>query len=370
MKNLIDLNKLAILLAMVLGLNVLATAQKNKPTVTILNLDSKGIPTDAQQLGNILRTEIEKLDTFDVTDRYDVNYLTEKNKLNVNNCFGKMCLLEVAKIIQTDYMITGSVELINQNILVTLRLINIQKQSIEKTTIEEFNDIPNEVQSMIKITARKMFNLSNNEELLAKLTKRFDYENTLNNPNKNRINLEGPRFGYTYLVGKENEVLSRSKQEGGYNASPAMFQFGYQFEKQYLNEGNYQALFEFLPMITGVDQQLIIPSLTFLNGFRNNKNGWEIAFGPTIGLVSKMDGADYNGKFYSRKDLEAMKITNLKTEKRLDSRGDMELTGAIIVAFGKTIKSGRLNIPLNLWATIPNSDGFRIGISFGYNSKL
>lgn len=370
MKNLIDLNKLAILLALVIGVNVMATAQKNKPTVTILNLDSKGIPTDAQQLGNILRTEIEKLDTFDVTDRYDVNYLTEKNKLNVNNCFGKMCLLEVAKIIPTDYMITGSVELINQNILVTLRLINIQKQNIEKTTIEEFNDLPNEVQAMIKITARKMFNLSNNEDLLAKLTKRFDYENTLNNPNKNRINLEGPRFGYTYLIGKENEVLSRSKQEGGYNANPAMFQFGYQFEKQYLNEGNYQALFEFLPMITGVDQQLIIPSLTFLNGFRNNKNGWEIAFGPTIGLVSKLDGADYNGRFYSKKDLQTMNITNLKTEKRLDSRGDLELTGAIIVAFGKTIKSGRLNIPLNFWATIPNNDGFRIGLSFGYNSKL
>jgi hypothetical protein len=40
------------------------------------------------------------------------------------------------------------------------------------------------------------------------------------------------------------------------------------------------------------------------------------------------------------------------------------------VAFGKTIKSGKLNIPINAWATIPNSDGFRIGVSFGYNSKL
>jgi TolB-like protein len=369
MKTLFKLNKLA-LLFLFIGNVITANAQKIKPTVTILNVDSKGLETDAQQLGNILRTEIEKLDTFDVTDRYDVNYLIEKNKLNVNNCYGKMCLLEVAKVIQTDYMITGSVELINQNVLITLRLINVQKQSIEKTTIEEFNNLPNEVQSMVKITARKMFGLTNNEELVAKLTKRFDYENTLNNPNKNRINLEGPRFGYTYLVGKENEILKKSKQDGGYNANPAMFQFGYQFEKQYLNEGNYQALFEFLPMITGVDQQLIIPSLTFLNGFRNNKNGWEIAFGPTVGIVSKMEGADFNGKFYSKKDLEGMKVTDYKLEKRLDSRGEIELTGAILVACGKTIKSGRLNIPINAWATIPNSDGFRIGVSFGYNSKL
>lgn len=369
MKHFINLNKLALLLV-VIGITFKANAQKVKPTVTILNVDSKGLETDAQQLGNILRTEIEKLDTFDVTDRYDVNYLIEKNKLNVNNCYGKMCLLEVAKVIQTDYMITGSVELINQNILITLRLINVQKQSIEKTTIEEFTNLSSEVQSMLKITVNKMFERPNNEDLVAKLTKRFDYENTLNNPNKSRINLEGPRFGYTYLFGKENDVLSKSKQDGGYNASPAMFQFGYQFEKQYLNEGNYQALFEFLPMITGVDQQLIIPSLTFLNGFRNNKNGWEIAFGPTVGIVSKMEGAEYNGKFYSKNDLTNMNITDYKLEKRLDSRGDLQLTGAIVVACGKTIKSGKLNIPINAWATIPNSDGFRIGISFGYNSKL
>ncbi|MES2728462.1 MAG: hypothetical protein V4643_15240 [Bacteroidota bacterium] len=369
MKTISHTIKMAFVGAFVFAITSL-TAQITKPTVTILNVDSKGLTLDAQQLGNVLRTEVEKLDTFDVTDRYDVSYLIEKNNLNIGNCYGKMCLLEVAKVIQTEYMITGSVELISQNIVVTLRLINVKKQVIEKTTIEEFNNLPNEVQAMIKITVRKMFNLGNNEDLLVKLTKRFDYDNSINNPNKNRINLEGPRFGYTYLFGKENDIIKKSEKDGGYNAAPAMFQFGYQFEKQYLNEGNYQALFEFLPMITGLDQQLLIPSLTFLNGFRNNKNGWEIAFGPTVSIVQRMEGADYNGKFYSKKDLDIMGAKGYSLEKRIDSRGDVELTGAIVVACGKTIKSGRLNIPINVWSTIPNNDGFRIGISFGYNSKL
>jgi hypothetical protein len=369
MKTTIKNFKTCLLIAFLFSVTALS-AQKTKPTVTILNVDSKGLTLDAQQLGNILRTEVEKLDTFDVTDKYDVNYLIEKNKLNVNNCYGKMCLLEVAKVIQTDYMITGSAELLGENLVITLRLINIKQQSIERTTIEEFNNLPNELQQMVKITVRKMFNLDNNQDLMVKLTKKFAYESAINNPAKSRINLEGPRFGYTYLVGKENEVLKRSKKDGGYNANPAMFQFGYQFEKQYLNEGNYQALFEFIPMITGVDQQLIIPSLTFLNGFRNNKNGWEIAFGPTVSIANKMEGAEYNGKFYNKKDLDKLGIKDYTLEKRVDSRGEIELIGAIVVACGKTIKSGKLNIPINAWATIPNTDGFRVGISFGYNSKL
>jgi hypothetical protein len=53
----------------------------------------------------------------------------------------------------------------------------------------------------------------------------------------------------------------------------------------------------------------------------------------------------------------------------MDSRGDAELTGAIVLACGKTVKSGKLNIPINVWGVIPNNDGFRVGISFGYNSK-
>ncbi len=32
-------------------------------------------------------------------------------------------------------------------------------------------------------------------------------------------------------------------------------------------------------------------------------------------------------------------------------------------------ESGKMNIPLNFWASIPTKDGFRIGISVGYNSK-
>lgn len=366
MKNLKKLSTLAFIFLLTASLTI-TSAQAVKPTVIILNAESRGLPYDATQLGNILRAEVERLDTYDVTDKYDVAYLIEKNKLNVSNCYGKSCLLEISKVIPTDFIITGGAELIGQNIIITLRRINVQKQSIEKTTTVEFNNMPEEIKSMFKISVQSMYNLPIDQELLVKLTKPFNYENTLNNPNSNRINLQGPRFGFISVLGQDRKTLMAKKADGGYDITPLFFQFGYQFEKQYLNEGNFQALFEVIPMISGLEQSIFIPNIALLNGFRNSKNGWEFAFGPTFSLSKQLDGAEVNGKFLPSSD----PLTNgMAMTTRMDSRGDTRLTGALVLAMGKTLKSGRLNIPINIWCLFPSKDGIsRIGISFGYNSK-
>jgi len=370
MKNLKTLGKQVILLLIftvfVNEVNAQTVKSTVKPTVIILNAESRGLPNDATQLGNILRAEVEKLDDFDVTDKYDVAFLIEKNKLNVTDCYGKTCLLEIAKVIPTDYIITGGAELIGQNITVTIRMINVQKQSIEKTTTIEFNNMPDEIQSMFKIAVQSMFNKTVNQDLLIMLTKQNNFENSLNNPNQNKINLQGPRFGFITVFGQDRKTLIANKLDGGYEVNPLFFQFGYQFEKQYLNEGNFQALFEVIPMISGLEQSLFIPNIALLNGFRNSKNGWEFAFGPTISISKQLDGyEDASGKFIAGKD----PVTN-KSVTRMDSRGDSRLTGSLIIALGKTLKSGKLNIPINFWCLFPANDGIsRMGVSFGYNTK-
>jgi hypothetical protein len=45
-----------------------------------------------------------------------------------------------------------------------------------------------------------------------------------------------------------------------------------------------------------------------------------------------------------------------------------ELQAGFIVAVGKTFKSGRLNIPVNMYV-VPSKDGIRMGASFGFNAK-
>lgn len=348
--------------------------KKEKSTLTILSIDINGLKSEPQQMGNLVRTELEKLDTFEVMDRYDVAYMVDKNKLSINNCYGKLCLTEIGETIHADKMLSGSIELYPKSIIYTLRLIDVKTKSIEKTTVMEFLNLPEELQAFTNVAVRTMFNKSVDQNLLAKLTQRNGFDNALNNPKKDRLRLDGPRLGFVTFTGNTANILQADKLVGGFEAFPMMFQFGYQFEKQYLNEGKIQALFEFVPMITGVDQGYFIPGFSLLHGLRSNINGWELALGPTINLSPKARGYyDTTNTWHREQDWtnnpENEGVKNPFTIKeRLDSRGDYAIQTGFVLAFGRTFKSGKLNLPVNIYV-IPGKDGFRIGASLGFNAK-
>ncbi len=346
-----------------------AIAQRSK--VTVLNIDTKGITLDPVQMGSLVRTELDKLDTFEVMDKYDVNYVIEKNKLNTNNCYGKICLIEVGKIINADLMLTGSAEILSKSIVVTLKMIDVKKEEVQHTEIIEFLDLQEELQTMVGVTLRRMFGKKEDAILLDKLTKKNTFASTVNTPQQDILHLSGPRMGCIAFTGAQAELLLRKTEAGGYDAFPVMFQFGYQFEKQYLNEGNFQALLEFIPMITGLDQGKFLPSISILNGLRSNVSGWEFAFGPSFSIDHKAKGfIDSNGSWQLKEDWTKANpnLTPPPTETRSDSRGDIKFTSHFVIAAGKTIKSGKMNIPINAFF-IPTKNGMRFGISFGYNAK-
>ncbi len=349
---------------------LMMSAHAQKSRLTVLNIDSQGMPLSAEQLGNIVRIEVDKLDSFEVTDRYDVNYLLEKHNLNITNCYGKICLVEQGKLIGSDLMLGGSIERYAETIIITLRLINVQEESVVKTTIREFLNLPLELQTMVRICIRDMFNQKNDPALIAKLTKEFNYESMINNPDKNYVNLSGPRMGYAFYTGNTADILGMPKHKGGYDIFPGMFQIGWQFEKQYLNEGNFQALVEFIPLISGMDQNLAIPSLTIMNGLRNNLLGIELAVGPTLNVIRKADGYyDDQNEWHLRSEWGgALVDLPYPLETRLDKRGEVQFQTGFVIAAGWTYKSGRLNIPLNAFF-IPSREGGRFGISMGYNAK-
>ena len=116
-----------IITAALVILSFIAQAQKVKQSLTVLNIDSKGVNMDPATMGNMVRMELEKLDSFDVMDRYDVTYMVEKNKLSIGNCYGKICLVEIGNIITSDKMFTGTVEQFGKSIVVTFRIIDVKK---------------------------------------------------------------------------------------------------------------------------------------------------------------------------------------------------------------------------------------------------
>ena len=179
-------------------------------------------------------------------------------------------------------------------------------------------------------------------------------------------------MGYTFFTGEGAKVIRAKKSDGGYDRNPAFFQMGYQFEKQYLNEGNIQALFEFVPMISGLDQGLFIPSLSVFNGIRNNKNGLEFAVGPSVNLTKEYNKYIYQDKYYHldelREEYPLVNENDLEREYKADSRGENRLKSYIVLAAGYSFKSGKLNIPVNAYV-VPSKDNLRFGLSVGFNTR-
>jgi hypothetical protein len=343
-------------------------ASPNRDRVGVLGIDSKGFPAmEPSQMSNIVRTELDRMGKFEVIDRYDVEYLLKNSDLKADNCFGKECLVDVGKKIRADKMLSGSVELYGERIFVNLRLIDVGTSTIERTKVVEFLNLRGQLPLMVGLTLQKMFEQPVDNELFTKLTKKFDYENMVNNPEQDRLNLSGPRMGFTYFMGESSSILRARESVGGFNANPVMFQFGYQFEVQYLNQGSFQALFEFIPMVTGLDQGKFLPSISVLNGMRSNISGWELAFGPVFYMTQRSTG--YRNTTTNEWQMEKPTVpTGWEAESRFDSRGERQFDTGFVFAVGKSFKSGKLNIPVNAFF-IPRRDGNRIGISVGFNAK-
>ena len=347
------------------------TPQPLKEKVGVLYIDSKGFALDPVQMGNLTRLELDKTGVYEVLDKYDVEYLAEKEGLKLDNCYGKICLVETGKKLRADKMLTGSAELLGERIVISFRLIDIGTESVEKSQVMEFLNLRAQVQLMIELTIRQMLGLPNDQNLVNKLTKADDYESAINLPERAKLNLSGPRMGMTVFSGDVVKRLQDSERNGGLNVRPVMFQFGYQFETTYLNQGGLQALFEFIPIITGLDQGEILPSISILHGVRSNKNGFEFAFGPILYVNTEAEGFYNNGTWTRLTDWERT-FPNVtppgEVVRRLDTRGEPRLTSSFVFAFGKSFKSGKMNIPVNAFF-IPNKSGHRFGISVGFNGR-
>lgn len=361
------LNILWIALTIVVKLSFSNLSAKTR--LAVLNFDVQNINYTPEQIGNMVRLEAEKLDTFKVVDRYDIAYLVAKNKINLANCYGKICLMEAGLGLGVEKVISGTVEKYSESIQLTIKLVDVSKGFVEKTYIKEFVDIPENIQEILRVGILETLEKPVDAFLVERLTQKPSVESIYENPGKSRLNLSGPRMGVAIFTGQTATILQRNTLNGGFDNKPVMFQFGYQFEKQYLNEGRLQALFEFIPTITGMDQNRVIPAFTILNGIRDNYHGWEFAIGPTFyfGKYANVytDGFDY--RLENNFGTDSI-INNINSINQLDSRGKIRMKTGFVLAVGKSFRSGKLNFPVNFYI-VPNKEGIRMGLSLGYNSK-
>ena len=71
----------------------------------------------------------------------------------------------MGKVLNVDKVLTGSVDRIAEKIVITLRLINIETELIEKTDVTEYQNIPDEIQVMTEISVNNILGLENDPHI-------------------------------------------------------------------------------------------------------------------------------------------------------------------------------------------------------------
>jgi hypothetical protein len=143
-------------------------------------------------------------------------------------------------------------------------------------------------------------------------------------PIANIIDMSGPRVGLTILTPGSVDAL----RDRDIDIHPVVSQFGWQFERRlYTNGDGLTTLTEWVPLISGLDQGLALPSLNWLAGLRT-RSGAEFAVGPNLSALGV----------------------------------------GLVLAAGVTVRTGALNVPFNV-AVATSRSGPRISIMTGFNVR-
>lgn len=371
------IKKMAFIILTIAGFATVATAgNKGQAVVAVLGIDCHGLGSDAQTISYMVRLELEKTSYYQVMDPYDVAAIMKSGNMESNNCFGKSCLIAAGKLLGADKVLTGSADRLGEKIVISLKIYDVATEVVERSDVTEYLNIEQEIQKMIGISVQKLLGMTPDRDLVGLLV---NYDTPIESP-KNKLTLSGPRMGFSCAFGESGRIFMAKESEGGFDMLPVMFQFGWQQEIRYLSSGNFQALIEIIPMIGGLESGRFVPSLTFMNGFRAGKSGWEIAFGPSFRFVQKAkgfyDSENYFGRgegawileqeWYTQPHENAGQLNPYLITKRLDSRGNPNVSTILILSVGRTFRSGYLNIPVNLYVST-RKEGTIAGFSFGFN---
>jgi hypothetical protein len=143
-------------------------------------------------------------------------------------------------------------------------------------------------------------------------------------PQAKAVSLSGPRFGVTSLA----DGVVAKLHERSIEVRPLITQFGWQFEKQfYARDSGVAAVNEWVVLVGGLDQGVVLPSVSWLVGLRT-REGTEIGVGPNVTPVGV----------------------------------------GLAFAAGMTLRAGIMNVPMNI-AVVPSKVGTRVSFLTGFNMR-
>ncbi|MDT0631890.1 hypothetical protein [Rubrivirga litoralis] len=161
----------------------------------------------------------------------------------------------------------------------------------------------------------------------------------------------GPRVGVTYLAPGVVARINEATREGGTGdridpSFPVVTQFGWQFEFQtFQTASGATGVAEVVPLLSGLDRGLLLPSLTFVSGLRT-RGGVEVGAGPNV---------------------------SVSVHERPDRRGDQDVVGAdvrlgLALVAGVNARLDGVSVPVNA-AVVLGAGGARLSLLVGLNTS-
>jgi len=357
----ISIGKAFVAIALFIWVGTLTSMSQTREKIAVVGIDVKNVGIDNETIRNMVLLELEKANKYEVLDKYDVADILKKNDFEGNGCYGKSCQISAGKMLKADKMLTGSIEKFGDKIIFIMRLVDVRLESVVKTDVMEYLDQPDYLSTMLRMSMNNIMDIENDRHLVDLLV---NYDQPITSL-RTTLNLEGPRVGSTFFWGNYADRMRAPESAGGFNMYPVSVMIGYQFERRFLSAGDFQALFELIPSIIGLESGMVIPSLAGMVGFRFSNSGFEFGLGPVLRAIKLADGYyDMDNKWHLLRDSELPDgITSVRT---LDSRGKLHPSYGMIFAVGKTFRSGYLNLPLNLYYS-PRKEGSVVGLTLGFN---
>lgn len=358
-----------------------AFAQGNS-SIAVANPNVEGLYATPDMCAKMIRLELSKLNKFSVYDKFDMQDVYDTNE-SYKTCLSKKCLVEFGQKLGTNYMITGSFDLLGNKIVITLKMIDVVNNTVYKSGLKEFTNQEKELQRMIEVLLTEMLDIPVNKELNDRL--KFDND-IITKANVGKVSNSGPRVGVGVLTGSLYEYATRDGKSG-LDIFPAVSMIGYQLEAQYVGTDNFSALAEFILNVNGLEQGKFLPTLSILNGFRFGDAGWEFAFGPGFTLTKTSMGRFVDGDYQTQAEYQdywegewdsnsgsfSQHMNNpdyldiMSTmEETLDDRADVKGAFMFVMAFGRTFRAGALNIPVNIFYSSRGKGGIA-GLNVGFN---
>lgn len=179
-------------------------------------------------------------------------------------------------------------------------------------------------------------------------------------PVSSKLRYGGPRIGLTYLQAGESKDQMNDIFERDIN--PIITQFGWQFETRFFTLDNGAAgLIELIPMFGGMEQGLLIPSITAMVGYRSAK-GFELGLGPTLSLGGSGILIAAGSSFRSGKVVFPINIAFIPSVTK-------SYQNVLIESEYLNPITGLYEIKTELKPAHTEHTGFRITLTIGFNSR-